>query len=386
MEQSCKRKRQSRVAQSLRSTAACYDEAQRRRAAKQRKTGFHRAKTGKPGKGVSREKGRGFSGSGLCFDMGLRVRRRVPPCSRRPCGAARRVDAACRGRGDVLPGLGGGGHPTGHAGRLQERRAETSAVQAGVPVVRRRMAWAVGARRPGSGRVFPMLPRRLLARHGLRRRRHAAGARRPRRARHRPRPPADIAVRDACGGRAAGRHRQYRANLREEWGWRGYLVPKVASRLRIVPTLLVTGVVWGLWHAPLTALGHNYGMGYPGWPFAGIAAMCLFCIVTGFFLAYVTERTGSCLAAAVGHSTINAMAQAGIIFSATGGNPFVGPGPTGIVGGCAFVVVGRPHAVGPAPAPKRPARCACRKPACPTSRRRPTSRRGATTPAIPPQR
>ena len=39
-----------------------------------------------------------------------------PPCSRRPCGAARRVDAACRGRGDVLPGLGGGGHPTGHAG------------------------------------------------------------------------------------------------------------------------------------------------------------------------------------------------------------------------------------------------------------------------------
>ena len=125
----------------------------------------------------------------------------------------------------------------------------------------------------------------------------------------------------------------------EEWGWRGYLVPKMASRLHIVPTLLITGVIWGVWHAPLTALGHNYGMGYPGWPFAGIAAMCVFCVVCGIFLTYVTERTGSCLAAAVGHSTINAMAQAGIIFSLTGGNPFVGPGPFGIVGGCAFIVV-----------------------------------------------
>ena len=125
----------------------------------------------------------------------------------------------------------------------------------------------------------------------------------------------------------------------EEWGWRGYLVPKMASRLHIVPTLLITGVIWGVWHAPLTALGHNYGMGYPGWPFAGIAAMCVFCVVCGIFLTYVTERTGSCLAAAIGHSTINAMAQAGIIFSLTGGNPFVGPGPFGIVGGCAFIVV-----------------------------------------------
>lgn len=125
----------------------------------------------------------------------------------------------------------------------------------------------------------------------------------------------------------------------EEWGWRGYLVPKMATRLRIVPTLLVTGVIWGLWHAPLTAIGHNYGMGYPGWPFAGIAAMCVFCIVMGIFLTYVTERTGSCLAAAIGHGAINGFVSAALIFSATGGNPFVGPLPVGIVGGSAFILV-----------------------------------------------
>lgn len=125
----------------------------------------------------------------------------------------------------------------------------------------------------------------------------------------------------------------------EEWGWRGYLVPKVAARMRIVPTLLVTGVIWGLWHAPLTAIGHNYGMGYPAWPFGGIAAMCAFCIVMGVFLTYVTERTGSCLAAAVGHGALNGFVSAAALFSATGGNPFVGPLPTGIIGGIAFIAV-----------------------------------------------
>ena len=97
----------------------------------------------------------------------------------------------------------------------------------------------------------------------------------------------------------------------EEWGWRGYLVPKMATHTRIVPTLLVTGVIWGLWHAPLTIIGHNYGVGYPGWPFVGIAAMCVFCIVLGIFLTYVTVRTGSCLAAAVGHGAINGFVSRG---------------------------------------------------------------------------
>lgn len=125
----------------------------------------------------------------------------------------------------------------------------------------------------------------------------------------------------------------------EEWGWRGYLVPKMAARMRIVPTMLVTGIIWGLWHAPIIAIGHNYGINYAGFPFAGIAAMCLFCIAVGIFLAYVTERTKSCLAAAIGHGAINSFAGACAFFSLTGGNPFIGPGPTGIVGGCAFLAV-----------------------------------------------
>lgn len=32
----------------------------------------------------------------------------------------------------------------------------------------------------------------------------------------------------------------------EEWGWRGYLMPKLAQRLSIVSTLLISGIIWGL--------------------------------------------------------------------------------------------------------------------------------------------
>ena len=65
----------------------------------------------------------------------------------------------------------------------------------------------------------------------------------------------------------------------------------------------------------------------------GIAAMCLFCVVVGIFLTYVTVRTGSCLAAAIGHGAINGFVSAALLFSVTGGNPFVGPLPVGVVGG-----------------------------------------------------
>lgn len=125
----------------------------------------------------------------------------------------------------------------------------------------------------------------------------------------------------------------------EEWGWRGYLLPKMAKKLPAIPMLLINGIIWGLWHAPLTAIGHNYGTGYPGFPFTGIAAMCGFCIVMGIFLSYVAMKTKSCIPAAIGHGAINSIAAIGMYFTTDGGNPFVGPAPTGIVGAIPFIIV-----------------------------------------------
>ncbi len=118
----------------------------------------------------------------------------------------------------------------------------------------------------------------------------------------------------------------------EEWGWRGYLLPKVSARFSTVPTILITGLIWGLWHAPLTAIGHNYGLGYPGFPFTGIAMMCLFCIVLGIIFSYITIKTKSCIPAILGHGAVNGIAALGIYFTKDGGNPFIGPAPTGIIG------------------------------------------------------
>lgn len=123
----------------------------------------------------------------------------------------------------------------------------------------------------------------------------------------------------------------------EEWGWRGYLLPKMSEKFSLIPMLLINGIIWGVWHAPLTALGHNYGLSYSGFPFTGILMMCLFCTVLGVFFSYVSLKAKSCIPAILGHGAVNAFAAIGIYFTKDGGNPFVGPAPTGIIGMLPFI-------------------------------------------------
>ena len=125
----------------------------------------------------------------------------------------------------------------------------------------------------------------------------------------------------------------------EEWGWRGYLLPKMMKKFKLLPVLLINGAIWGIWHAPLTALGHNYGIGYPGFPFTGILAMIIFCIVMGTIFSYITIKTNSCVPAIFAHGGLNSIAAVGIYYSKDGGNPFIGPSPTGIIGGLGFIAV-----------------------------------------------
>ena len=128
--------------------------------------------------------------------------------------------------------------------------------------------------------------------------------------------------------------------LGEEWGWRGFLLPKLLKRFRVVPTMLLGGVIWGLWHAPLILIGHNYGIGYWGFPYAGILAMCIFCIVVGTILSYVTIKTGSCIPAVMGHGTLNGFAAVGVCFVSLENpyNVFLGPMPVGLIGGAGLIV------------------------------------------------
>lgn len=123
----------------------------------------------------------------------------------------------------------------------------------------------------------------------------------------------------------------------EEFGWRAYLLPKLEPLGRRRALLLV-GVIWGIWHWPAIAMGHNYGFGYPGAPLTGMLAMVWFTVVVGTFLGWVTLRSGSVWPAAIGHGAVNATAGLGLLFAANQPNPLLGPAPTGVVASIGWVI------------------------------------------------
>lgn len=91
----------------------------------------------------------------------------------------------------------------------------------------------------------------------------------------------------------------------EEWGWRGYLGPKLEQVMSKPAAIVVGGVLWGLWHAPLTIAGHNFGVDYPLYPWLGIGCMCLMCVCMNAFLTLLTEQTKSIYPASFAHMINN---------------------------------------------------------------------------------
>ncbi|MDO4540828.1 MAG: CPBP family intramembrane metalloprotease [Syntrophomonadaceae bacterium] len=126
----------------------------------------------------------------------------------------------------------------------------------------------------------------------------------------------------------------------EELGWRGYLLPKLAMKYKPAAAALMVGIIWGVWHAPIIAMGHNYGLGYAGWPWLGISAMILFCIVLGYLFGWMALRAKSALPAALAHGALNGVVSLPTMFLIGQSNPFIGPLATGVIGGSGFIVAG----------------------------------------------
>ncbi len=102
----------------------------------------------------------------------------------------------------------------------------------------------------------------------------------------------------------------------EEFGWRAYLYPKLEKLIGTTGALIVGGIIWGLWHVPLTIQGHNFGKDYWGYPWLGILLMVLYCIFIGAILMWMTKRTGSIYPASIAHSVNNNCAVPAILFMA----------------------------------------------------------------------
>lgn len=91
----------------------------------------------------------------------------------------------------------------------------------------------------------------------------------------------------------------------EEFGWRAYLMPELEKMMSTPASVVICGILWGLWHAPITALGHNFGTDYAGFPYLGILFMCVECIANSAFLTLLVKKTGSVWSAVIGHGFLN---------------------------------------------------------------------------------
>lgn len=89
----------------------------------------------------------------------------------------------------------------------------------------------------------------------------------------------------------------------EEYGWRVYLQDRLFPLLGGYKGILVLGIIWGLWHAPLIAFGFNY----PGQPILGNILMILLTIVLAVIFSYAVLKTGSVWIAVLLHLVTDAI-------------------------------------------------------------------------------
>lgn len=131
--------------------------------------------------------------------------------------------------------------------------------------------------------------------------------------------------------------------LGEEIGWRGYLYPTLCQRMPERRAVVLSGVIWGLWHTPLLVMGWDYGTAYPGYPLTGILTMTLCTVGLGVFLCRLTRRAGNVWPAALAHGTVNLLFSIFLLggqFSKGPFNPLLGAHPLTLVGGWALLATG----------------------------------------------
>ena len=86
--------------------------------------------------------------------------------------------------------------------------------------------------------------------------------------------------------------------IREEFGWRGYVLPRFQARWNALTSSLILGVIWAFWHVGswLIPPGNPQRQGYFGW-------FALWIICLSVFTTWIFNNTkGSVLAAILYHA------------------------------------------------------------------------------------
>lgn len=115
------------------------------------------------------------------------------------------------------------------------------------------------------------------------------------------------------------------AGFGEELGWRG-LLHRELGYLGFWRSSAVIGLIWGLWHAPIILQGYNY----PQHPLAGVGMMTGFTILLSPIFNYIRLKSGSVVAAAILHGSLNGTFGLAVILIKGGDDLTVGV--TGLAG------------------------------------------------------
>lgn len=101
------------------------------------------------------------------------------------------------------------------------------------------------------------------------------------------------------------------AGIGEEFGWRGFLLPRLQARHNALVSGLIVGVVWAIWHVPLFFIKGTaqYEQQLTGGLLPAILGYAVFVIAQSVQFTWLFNNTkGSVLLAAVFHGASNAWA------------------------------------------------------------------------------
>jgi membrane protease YdiL (CAAX protease family) len=117
----------------------------------------------------------------------------------------------------------------------------------------------------------------------------------------------------------------------EEWAWRGYLLPALRP-LGVWPALLLSSLIWGLWHLP----------GYVG-PYAkpGLVPFLITVLFYGVLLGWLRLTSGSIWPGVFAHATVNTMIPGfiNVVFAADDPQAVANPWTVGLTGWPGWLVM-----------------------------------------------
>ncbi|WP_260289125.1 CPBP family intramembrane glutamic endopeptidase [Propionibacterium freudenreichii] len=114
----------------------------------------------------------------------------------------------------------------------------------------------------------------------------------------------------------------------EEIGWRGFLMSSLRP-LGTWPALVISGAMWGLWHAPLILLGYDFGRRDA----LGVLLMIVSCVILGTLFGWLRIRSGNIWPSVFGHAALNGTAGFLGLVVAAGESPSVlATSPLGWIG------------------------------------------------------